>query len=496
MKKNVKSYVILPLIAIAGSLASCGPKTEEKGIVIDFWHTFGDKPEAALQDKVDQFVKLVKENEGVDVTVNLSYQGAYKDVPNKVNNGMRDGELPTMVIAYADHVANYMEFENGNAGKYVVNLDTYINDEKVGFGKERYLGDMNSSSESGKCDKEDIVRTFFEEGQHYKYEGTYSLPWMKSSEIMFYNLDAAKRCFDIGGRTGETFDASVKNEEDVIDFIEHMSWEEMMNLSRFAMDHKANILPDMMCPVMYDSDSNFFISKMYQEEIPFASIGDDGVGHIDFESGEARQKAEALLTEYAQNVRDNLLTTKILQEGKYSSDFFTKEQVMFAIGSSGGTGYNSPQAAAFKYGISKVPASNNNPLYITQGPTLTLINNPSDSAKDQEAKALYAWKFMKYLTNTDINTELCIADSQGYIPMRESSYQSEDFAAFLEEGTIYAKAADVLLNDISGNYIVDASFKGSADLRSQVGNIIASIIGGDSISDAFTNAINEAKKFF
>lgn len=495
-----KVSIILPIIVL-GCLASCGSGNASNGsspdegqkVKFSFWYTVGQGLQEGIEEKARDFQKLVKDNEGVNVEIELSYQGGYDDIKTKIESGFASGNLPSLAVAYPDHVASYLSYGK----QYVVNLDKYINDAEVGFGKERFLGDMSTYSDDGKCSADDIVSTFYKEGQKYIYDGTYSLPWMKSSEIMFYNLDAVKRCFDLGkNKYGNTFNAEIKTEEEVINFVEHMSWNEMMDLSRYALQNKTNVLPNMTYPVMYDSDGNFFISKMYQEEIPFTSIDENGRGVIAFESGEARTKAEALISEYAQNVNDGLLTTKILQEGKYSSSFFVDEQVIFAIGSSGGTGYNSPSAAEFNYEIAKAPASNNNPLYITQGPTLTLINNPGDSQKDQEAKALYAWKFMKYLTNTDVNTELCIADSQGYIPMRESAYQTEEFAAFLEEGTIYAKAADVLLNDISGNYIVGDTFKGSADLRDQVGNILASVVGGTNVSTAFSNAINEAKKKF
>jgi len=460
-----------------------------KPVQFSFWYTVGQGLQEGIAEKAEEFTQLIKQNEDVDVEISLEYQGGYSDIKTKIEAGLGTGNLPSLAVAYPDHVATYLSYESEKA-KYVVNLDKFIDNPSVGFGTESYLGDDGAT-------EDDIVEAFFKEGQCYAKEGTYSLPWMKSSEIMFYNLSAVKRCFGIGaGEGADSFDSSVKTEEQVINFVNNMSWETMINLGRFAVEHKATILPKMVAPIMYDSDSNLFISKMYQEEIPYASIGEDGKGVIDFESGENRSRAEALLSEYAQNVSDGILTTKILQEGKYSSSLFVEEKLIFAIGSSGGTGYNSPDAATFDYKIAKVPASNNNPLYITQGPTLTIINNPADSVATQEVKALYAWKFLKYLTNTEVNTDLCISDSQGYIPMRESAYNTEYFAAFLEEPTIYSEAANVLLNDVSGNYIASDTFNGSADLRDQVGNILASIAGGTSVSEAFSNAINEAKKKF
>lgn len=486
-----KSIIILPLLTIA-SLAGCGKNTSNK-LSFSFWYTVGQGLQEGIKDKANEFCEIIKQEEGVDLDIVLSYQGGYKDIKTKIESGIRTGNLPSLAVAYPDHVASYLSRKK----EIVVNLDDYMDNDEYGFGTEAYLGDYSSAASEGECSANDIVKTFFEEGQKYAVDGTYSLPWMKSSEIMFYNLDAVKRCFDLGNvKTGVTFDSLITTEDAVISFINNMSWDQMMELSRFAVAHKETILPKMIAPVMYDSDSNLFITKMYQEGIPYASIGENGKGVIDFETGEARTKAEALIGQYAKDIADGLLTTKILQDDKHSSSLFTGEETMFAIGSSGGTGYNSPDGASFAYKIAKVPASKSNPLYITQGPTLTLIKETKkgDTKDIQDKRTLYAWKFMKYLTNAETNTGLCIQDSQGYIPMRESAYQTEEFAQFLQSKTIYSDAAEVLLRDVAGRYIVADSFDGSADLRDQVGNILANVAGGLSVTEAFNKAINEAKK--
>ena len=58
---------------ILASLAGCngGGNNNTGKVVINFWHTFGQKPEAALKSKIADFVKKVKDKEGVDVEVIL-----------------------------------------------------------------------------------------------------------------------------------------------------------------------------------------------------------------------------------------------------------------------------------------------------------------------------------------------------------------------------------------------------------------------------------------
>ena len=133
MKKRALLFII-PLIA--GGLAGCtgsGTKAFDGKPTVTFWHTFGQIPLASLEKKVETFKKLVLENEGVEVAVELSYQGAYKDMPKKVTTGLATGEAPTIAVAYPDHVADYFQEEDVE-GKYVVNLDTFINDSNLTFG--------------------------------------------------------------------------------------------------------------------------------------------------------------------------------------------------------------------------------------------------------------------------------------------------------------------------------------------------------------------------
>jgi len=501
-----KVSLILPLV-VAFTLTGCGkssaasseggnssnPSKNEK-VSFEFWHTLGQGIQDGLNDAIANFEEIIAKNEHVDVEVVATYQGAYNDIKTKIESGIAGNNIPSLAVAYPDHVASYLDY----GPQSVANLDNYMDNDTYGFGTQRYLGDMTSATDSGKCDKEDIVPAFLREGQRYKYEGTYSLPWMKSSEVMFTNLNAVRRCFSKKLLGDDVFDSSVTTDADVHEFIETMTWDTLVELGKFAVAHKDKVLPEMVAPIMYDSDSNMFITKMYQNEIPFASIGENGGGVIDFESGENRTKAEAMAGEYVELVRDGVLTTKILQNGKYSSDFLANEKVIFAIGSSGGAGYNGPSGIdAFSVKTSKVPSSNNNSIYISQGPTLTLFNNANSKVTE------YAWKFMKYITNMDVNQHLCVANSQGYIPIRSSCYESDYFADFLNsEENVYSDAAKVLLNDINGSYIESDTFKGSAALREQVGTIIATAYGkvkaGASVASAVTevmnDSINEAKK--
>ena len=158
-----------------GSSSSGTPTV--KSVKVKFWHTFGQTVVDGLKSKIAKFQQLVKENDGVDVTVEMSYQGSYDDIASKIAKGYGVGNKPSMAVAYPDNVSDYIDIGKSANEDFVVNLEKFVDDEKVGFGQEKWLGD--------KEDKDDFVEAFYDEGTRYTKEGTYSLPFMKSTEIMF-----------------------------------------------------------------------------------------------------------------------------------------------------------------------------------------------------------------------------------------------------------------------------------------------------------------------
>ncbi len=451
-----------------------------KSVTVEFWHTFGQKVQDGIDAKAAEFRKIIKEKQGVDVTINASYQGAYNDILGKIQSGLAIGNTPTMAIAYPDHVANYLDVSSGSL---VYNLDNYINDSEIGFGKQDYLGDYSGNTV---YDQDDFVESFLDEGTHYAKEGTYSLPLMKSSEVMFYNKQAVANAFKL-------YKPEVLSEDQRDEFLANMSWSELIELCKVAKENKDKVLSTMENPLFYDSDANFIISKMYQENIPFSSISSSGTGSIDFETGEARTKTEKLLNDFKALRDEGILTTKGIT-GTYGSDDFTSGKCLFEVGSSGGTGYAMPDGAAFDVGIVKVPASNDNPLYVSQGPTLTFLKSTTISNEENDLRMRYAWQFAKFLTNPDANDYLCVYGSEGYLPVRYSAYETSAYLQFLEEGEIYADSAKVLINDIDGHYLNTDVFVGSAELRTAIGSALTqTLLGTKTATAALDDAISVAK---
>lgn len=262
-----------------------------------------------------------------------------------------------------------------------------------------------------------------------------------------------------------------------------------MDICKVAVEHKADISPTLEEPFRYDSDSNFFITQLSQSGYNFLSTDESGNPVLAFDSAEAKEVVRGLKANYD----EGLFTTKGV-EGTYGSDAFTKGECIFTVGSSGGAGYNFPTGDSFEVGIAKVPAiSNENAKYITQGPTVTLLRNSKLSDEKNDEAVKYGWRFLKYLLTPNVNVSICI-NSEGYIPVRESCYKTEDYNTFLDSGIELSRCASVVINQIDGHYITNPVFKGSATARNEAGGILTQVfLGNKTIDAAFSDAVNQTR---
>ena len=478
---KVKTFLLaLPLVM--GALTGCGGNNGSKGITIKFWHTFGQTVVDGLKSKIADFKKLVKENDGVDVEIDMKYQGGYDDIAKLISDGFAVKNTPTIAVAYPDNVADYIEVGKSAGVDFVVNLDQFIGSAEVGFGKESWLGD--------KYDEEDFVEDFYEEGSAYTLKGTYSLPFLKSTEIMFYNMDLLVEVM----KDYKPEFASSKTK--IKEYMARISWNDFMDLCKQIKSNMAKYSNMLEVPMWYDSDANYIITKMFQNDVAYTSIDSTGKGKIEFASGETFNKVVDLLDDARSNYAGGLFTTKGIKN-TYGSDFFTNEKCIFSIGSSGGSGYNFPQADAFELGVCRVPASNNKPIYVSQGPTLAMFNDRGLDKDVNEKAQRYAWKFMKYITNGQVNAEICVNGSEGYVPVRHSAYETSFFQDFMAEGERYAQCYKVVVEDVNseGGYLVSKAFKGSASLRDECGSMLTAALTAankDAIPALVERAINNA----
>ena len=451
---------------------------------IAFWHTFGHTTQSRLDIVIDQFEQLVRQHDGVQVNITAEYRGDYDTLEDTIVKGFAGGNYPNIAVAYPDNVASYIYQSREGT---VVNLDEWINSPTVGFATQEWLGDQYG--------KDDFIPAFIEESSLYQQEGSYSLPFMKSSEVMFYNMPL----FYTACRLYQPEGVNIESNDAMNNWISTLNWSDFMDFNRFISAHKDEISNTVQFPSIYDSDANLFITKLAQNGLEFSDIGESGIGVIPWESGENRAKVEQIVTEITDAYKVGLLNTKGIW-GEYGSNAFTQEQTIFSIGSSGGTGYNIPASGSFEVGVCRVPPINEDEgMYISQGPTLTIMRN-SQSEATNYWQTYYSWLLLKYLTNTEVNADMCVLGSEGYVPVRYSSYATALYTGFMNDtNDTYVKTSLVLQDDIidNGQFINTAVFVGSSQLRDAAGGVFSSVINdGKSVSQALDDAIINAKSFF
>lgn len=496
MNRTLKSTLltVLAVLPAAISLSACTPEPDLPGCT--FWYTFNKTTESKLVMMANNFEKLIEERDGVKIKVKLGKYGGYPNIKETIEKNLTVGNIPTMAVAYPDHIANYMEKGRveGDPGKYVWQLDEYFNDPDIGFGKQPELGETAVNT------KEDFFAPFIEEGTKFIKEGTYSLPLMKSTEALYYNETLLKQYLN----HYQPYQSSGKS---LKRYIDSLTWDEFIALCEFvkadmdAPSAEQKVKGTKLTHVLaYDSDANLFITRLEQLGIGYSSIDyTTGKGVIDFQKENSLENFEKVRDElsYLKGLYDNkILLTKKTNDNKYSSDKFTAQETLFAVGSTGGAGNNQPKGGAFTFGVTKVPGVSGHEKYITQGVTLTFLKNPTLTDERNKENMSYAWQFAKYLTAPEHNVSLCFS-SEGYFPVRKSALETDEWAELDDDAeSIRTKTMKAITDNIKHSYFTSPVFKGSAELRTAVESLLAqALIEGTTdakIESLITAKVNEA----
>ena len=462
-----KAITILSLLGAVGVLAACGPSTttdssgdssgndwevpadykafegdpEELKTTIEMWHTFGE----SSSPNYNNLKAIVTEfqNRYPNITVNIVNHSSYDTIYTDLRYAVSAGTLPTMAIAYPDHVADYLE------SGVVENMAGYVFDPTIGLG-------IDDDTEAGPID--DYYSGYLDESTDYARAGVYSMPWSKSTEVMFYN----KTNFDEYGLTVPR------------------TWEDLWEVCAQIKD----IDPDVI-PFGYDSDDNLFITRLAQDNIPYTSL--DANNHFLFNNADAKAMVQELKTNYDLGY----LTTKgTSANGSYTSTMFTNQELWMTVGSTGGTSYN--YTSNFEIGIAAVPQSDTeNSKVISQGPSVCFF---SSASQDQ----LYAaWLFYKFATNA--NNTANLSTLTGYNPVRRSAFETEYYKNWASQtatqgsSKLIRDALEFADDTYANAYFTSPAFRGSATCRTEVGGIITNVLLGTlSVDEAFSKAYANA----
>ena len=426
-------------------------------VTIKFYNTMGTKYTDMMTHYIEEFNKLYP-----NIHVECTSVGSYDDVRDQISTEITVGNQPNLAYCYPDHVALY------NLAGAVATLDSLIDSQievKRADGTTEILGLTEEQ-------KNDFIAGYYNEGRQFGDDLMYSMPFSKSTEVLYYN----KTFFEENGLTVPT------------------TWDEMKEVCA-----KIKAIDPNSIPLGYDSESNWFITMCEQYGSPYTSATGD---HFLF-NNETNRNFVKMFREWYQA---GYLTTQKLY-GAYTSGLFTvqeegKTRSYMSIGSSAGATYQRPAKGEdgkypFEVGIATIPqVSADNKRVISQGPSVCIFK------KSNPQEVVASWLFLKFLiTSVDFQAEFSMAS--GYVPVLKSVATNEAYAAFMAQADggdfISALSAKVCLEQEDA-YYTSPAFNGSSTARDQVGSLLTTCLtkddGGDvdkMIQQAFEDAVSECE---
>lgn len=473
-----KTYLVLSLLAgglIVGGVSGCGGPTRS-GPTVTVWHTWGQANRRMIELMIEDFYE-----EHPNVNISLVNKSDYDQIHDDISKSFPANTTPTMAICYPDHVADYEGF--------VIDLTSYINSteefdgEVLGFEASEGSHEENGVTLSG---VDDYVDAYWEEGSQYAFDpdGIYSVPFSKSTEVMFYN----KTFFEANKLTPPTIWDNPDNPNDPNSFtyVARTIRDIVINQQGQQWGGDKNGIRALG----YDSDDNLYITFSEQLGIPYTSMDENE--HYPFGANGGNSQAKDMVRTVKSWYDNGYIATGGTSGGSYTSTLFTDEMIYMSIGSTGGTRYN--VSSNFEVGVAKVPQWNpETPKTMSQGPSFCFFN----TADEDQLK--YGWLFYKHITNY-VNTAK-YAMNTGYSPVRISSYQDVAYGNHLnnigEDGVEYAVNSENWLQSkvhnivatMDNDYFTSPVFKGSAQARVAVGSIITNVLTGvQDVDTAFSVA--------
>ena len=438
-------------------------------VSIKFYSTQGK----ALKEITDGYIAKFNE---IYPNIHVSHEsiGSYDDVRNQIKTEIPVKNQPNIAYCYPDHVALY------NLSKAVAHLDNFI-DSTVSDGNGGTLGLTDAQ-------KNDFIAGYYNEGRQFGDGLMYSMPFSKSTEVLYYNKDAfTKYNLDVPTH----WFAETDNIDD----------------DKTSMEYVCKVLKQndpTSIPLGYDSEANWMITMCEQCGSDYTTaVGDE---HFLFDNNTNKGIAKRFREWY----KNGWMTTQQLY-GTYTSGLFVATKAdetksYMSIGSSAGASHQVPGkddngSYPFQVGITSIPQMcENNKKVISQGPSVCIFK------KSNPQEVVASWLLVKYLT-TSVQFQAEFGKASGYVPVLKSVAQDATYSAFIanaDKGNDYATAlaAKVCLEQESA-YYTSPAFNGSSMARDQIGSALVKILGFNGTEDeeinkfinkAFADAVKECEE--
>ena len=470
MKKIVAMLLLVTMLLGIGMMSGCKKENavlakdfeiptngyDGSNVTITFYHTMGEPLRAVLDAFIVEFNKLYP-----NIKVEHEQVGGYEDVRDQIKTELTVGNQPNIAYCYPDHVALY------NVAKAVVTLDDLIASDITVTRADGTTEKLGLTAEQ----QADFIEGYYNEGKEFGDNKMYTLPFSKSTEVLYYN----KTFF-------EEHDLKVPT-----------TWDEMEEVCAEIKKIDATSIP-----LGYDSESNWFITMCEQYGSDYTSATGE---HYLFDN----DTNKAFVKRFREWYQKEYVTTQEIY-GAYTSGLFTAttgQRSYMSIGSSAGAKHQRPSANEkgeypFEVGIATIPQVNAaDPKVISQGPSLCILKD----SNPQEVVA--SWLFVKFLT-TNVNFQAAFADASGYVPVLKSVANHPTYSEKMANANGYDNiaylSAQVCMEQADA-YYTSPAFNGSADARDEVGRLIQSAFISDDggnvdamLDQIFDDAIQACKK--
>ena len=437
----MKRRNLLGAAALCGAsvlaLASCGGGKSANEII--FYCSAGNTIRPVLDQKVKEF------NQTSDYKVKIVNPGDYDPLKEKIKADLKVGNQPAIAYCYPDHVAEYL---SGSYKNKVIDLQSRF------IANDKDFSNIN------------FIESYYNEGKIFEEGKLYTLPFVKSTEAVFVNMDILKAAN--------------------VELSELETWEGLFAKGG-ALDKIKAYNKDLI-PLGVDSSDNLFITLCEQYGLPYTAAGTTNETTYLFNN----EKVEKMLTELnREHQTDKSFSTRAVIGG-YTSTKFTTKELAISVGSTGGANHQDPKGA-FEYKVLPYPhPAGKEATSVSQGPSLVMFEQTNDEKENA------AWAFAKSLFGDDVQTEF--PKSSGYMPVTNSAYENAAFQEFLGGESIIAQTIN-MAQEVKDKLFVSPAFNGSNKAREQVGIALNEALAAKpaeasaKIKEALKNAYKECTFF-
>lgn len=360
-------------------------------------------------------------DENPNIKINLQFQGNYRELFEKLMGAAKADQLPTMTQIYCNRLSWYVD------KGLVENLNPYIENEKIGLSKEEL---------------EDYPKLFLDDGV---WDGNqYAMPFNKSQMVLYYNVDMFE---EAGLEVPKTWD----------------EWKDAAE--KLTKDTDGDGEPDIYGIVFANNISTDIAPWLKQAGGMTMS---EETNELFFDTPETKEAVEFL---------NGLMQAKVARlagEDKYANVPLSQGKAAMCVASTSAiSNLEKDTPDNIRWFAAPLPGhKTNDQLYY--GTNVAVYNTGTPEEK------LAAWLFIKFLTEPE-NTAY-LAQNTGYLPVRKSARETEEYKKYLEENPIKAV----------GLQSFDIGFQGTRN----IGGINALDVLGEELDLVFAGekSIDEALK--